>query len=485
MSQGRKPAPAPRRASRPAALLGLVALVAVGLDALGTGAAAPRSEAPAGALDGGPDGPSVVRVRERDGRLALDVDGEPFVVRGAGLAPLEARDVGPLVAAFADAGGTAFRLWGSLHADALLAAAREHGLKVLVGLDVGTEVGGFDYADDAAVARQHRDVLDFVERHADDPAVLGWILANEPNLAFAPDGSPRPADPRVYDAIGALARDIAARDPNHPLTVAFAFTATLAADVAAALERVPELDIVSFQGYGALPAIPAAADASAPDRPFMITEFGPLGHWEMPATDWGREIEEPSGVKAAGIVERMTPTVLEDATGRLVGAFAFLWGWKQERTPTWYGLFVEGEGRTAAVDELSRAWRGRYPENRAPAAASITLDGRAPTASVRVTPAADVVARVVVTDPEGDPVETRWELRREVGERSDGGKFEAGAPVVGLGPVASVSRGDEHALTFPAPDEPGEYRLFAYARDGHGGVATANVPFLVDAAAVR
>ena len=124
---------------------------------------------------------------------------------------------------------------------------------------------------------------------------------------------------------------------------------------------MPSLDFVSLQAYGALSAIPERVAAMPGDWPFMITEYGPLGHWEMPATDWGREIEEPSGLKARGMRERMEPVILSDSTGRLIGSFAFLWGQKQERTPTWYGLFTADGARTASVDELTRWWTGHYP----------------------------------------------------------------------------------------------------------------------------
>lgn len=427
------------------------------------------------------DGASRVRIVDVDGRAALTVNGEPFEIRGVGLGGDGEPNISARVAALAEAGGSAFRTWGPDGIEARLDAAAAHGLMVLVGLDVGQELGGFDYDDTAAVRAQHERLVAFLERYRDHPAVLGWILGNEPNLMLGADGAPKPADVRVYDAIGALARHVREHDPNHFTTLAFSFTPTLAADVRSALARAPELDTVSFQAYGALPVIPDTVTELALDRPFLITEFGPLGHWEMPTTDWGREIEEPSGVKAAGIAQRMTPAVSDDPTGKLLGAFAFLWGQKQERTPTWYGMFIASGERTASVDELHRIWRGRYPANRAPLARAITLDGRPPTASVRLLPDSEALARLDVDDPDGDALEMRWELRREVGARSHGGLFEAVPPVVPLRAVHGSDEGEHGTeLHFVAPEQPGEYRLFAYALDGHDGAATANFPFLVE-----
>jgi len=53
---------------------------------------------------------------------------------------------------------------------------------VLVGLELGTQLQGFDYSDNDAVAEQAQRLLATVQRYKDHPALLGWILGNEPNL---------------------------------------------------------------------------------------------------------------------------------------------------------------------------------------------------------------------------------------------------------------------------------------------------------------
>lgn len=415
----------------------------------------------------------IVRTGER---FELRVGGEPFEVHGVGMG--RADEAG--IAALAAAGGTAFRTWESHDIEAQLDAAEKHGLKVFVGLDTGKELTGFDYGDAAAVDAQHERLARFVDTHANHPAVLGWIVANEPNLVVDADGAAVPADPAVYEALARIVEHVHASEPRRPATIAFAFTATLERDVREALERVPELDIVSFQAYGALPVVADAVHALGLDRPYMVTEYGPLGHWEMPATPWGREIEEPSGLKAEGFVARAAPALFDAPDPRLIGSFAFLWGAKQERTPTWYGLLLDTGERTASADALQHLWTGRWPANRAPGARAITLGGRSAFDGVRLAPGAPVTARVELVDPEGDPLEIDWTLRTEVIERSVGGHAEATPPALALERLDKVDRPDGARLDFRAPSEPGEYRLYAVARDGHGGAATANLPFLVE-----
>ena len=56
--------------------------------------------------------------------------------------------------------------------------------------------------------------------------------------------------------------------------------------------------------------------------PFMVTEYGPLGFWEKPSTEWGREIEEPSGVKAKGMATRIQLGIVNNQSGKLIGNYA-------------------------------------------------------------------------------------------------------------------------------------------------------------------
>ncbi|WP_169727413.1 hypothetical protein [Granulosicoccus antarcticus] len=408
---------------------------------------------------------------------SIEVDGQPFELKGAGMGYSDEAGI----AILAKAGGNAFRTWGTEHLDVQLAAAERHGLKVLVGLDMQKQLQGFDYNDSAAVAAQLAMLKASIDRYKSHPSLLGWIIANEPNLMIGADGGAVQPNPKVYAAMGDVLDYIHEHDPDHPATVAFAFTGTLADDVNLALKSMPTLDFLSFQAYGALPAIAPLVEELAVELPYMVTEFGPLGHWEMPATQWGREIEEASGAKAAGLVDRMYQAGLNNPEGQLLGGFAFLWGHKQERTPTWYGLFTEDGGRTAAVDELTRLWTGQYSEQRAPSAWGLRLNELQATENIVLAPGESVHARLQASDPEGDSLSIRWQLMHEVQARSHGGHFEAEPDAVRLDAGKTTSVGDVHEMMLRAPLQPGEYRLYAWAQDGSGGVATANFPFLVAA----
>ena len=118
-----------------------------------------------------------------------------------------------------------------------------------------------------------------------------------------------------------------------------------------------------------------AMDELGLTEPLMVTEWGTIGHWEVPSTDWQAPIELTSAAKAAHICAGYEQ-VIKANPGRIIGAYAFLWGQKQERTPTWYGTLMETGDRTEAADALQYIWQGVWPSNRAPNVSSIRLAGQ-------------------------------------------------------------------------------------------------------------
>jgi hypothetical protein len=436
-----------------------------------TRAGAVRSDASAAATPRpAAHGPSHVRIVRDGAAYHLEVDGRRFFVKGAGF------DHGD-PAELAARGANAFRTWRTDPGPAgaqLLQRARELGLYVAMGLEMRPERGGFDYGDAAAVARQQRAIRAQVLRFRNDPAVLAWVLGNELNLEAK--------DPRVWDAVEAATRMIHALDPNHPvLTTLAGFDPAVVAQVK---RRAPSLDLVGIQLYAGLADLPKMLNAADWTGPYLVTEFGPTGHWETTKTPWGAPLEEDSTQKAAGLGVRYARSVVADPA-HCLGAFVFLWGHKQERTPTWYGLFLPSGEATPSVDVMELAWRGRWPANRSPSIGVLQLDGKPASAGVTLTPGQAVVARVSVGEPDGDPVGMRWAVLAESEARSIGGDHEDVPPEVPLdfeGYVVGATARDPmpvHAVRFAAPTAPGHYRLFVQAHDGHGHAAYSNLPFRV------
>ena len=406
--------------------------------------------------------PSNVEIRSVDGKYNFYVNGKLFELKGAG--------GGGRLDILHESGGNSVRTWNSNNGQQLLDTAYKYKIMVAMGLSMSQELHGFDYNDTAAVGQQYRRNIAAIEQYKNHPNLLCWVIGNELNL------SPRsgvPVNPKVWDAVCDIVDYIHENDPNHPATTALAGCSKEVVDVA--LEHCPDIDFISFQVYGSLERMPEMVKAAEVKKPFAITEFGPIGHWERPSTEWGREIEETSAMKASGLYERIQTGIVGDPTGLCLGGYAFLWGQKQERTPTWYGIFLKSGEATAVVDELTRYWTGKYPENRAPKVDSLKIEGENAVDNIYLKPGLKYVAKLYASDPNNDPLIIEWVMMKEVIERSQGGARELEPGSVQF-EVISDTDGE---LVFISPKEKGEYRLFAYAFDGNKKAGTANVPFFV------
>ena len=108
------------------------------------------------------------------------------------------------------------------------------------------------------------------------------------------------------------------------------------------------------------------------------------------------------------------------------------------------------------------------------------LGGKIAKESVILTAGESVEAAFDVTDPDGDDLTYRWELKPESTSTAGGGDFEAA--IENIEGFLSTTSEPSTQLTAPAA---GQYRLFVYAYDGNGHAAHANIPFLVKPSLVQ
>ena len=421
------------------------------------GVAAQEAQSVAGAAER----PSIVKVIKQGAGYRLQVDGQPFYIKGAGLGETDPQTL-------AARGGNSFRTWSTgtdvAKVRALLDSAQRHGLKVAMGLDVARERHGFDYDDAQAVAKQQQRIEAEVALYKDHPAVLMWLVGNELNLEHK--------NPKVWNAVNDITLAIHRFDPNHPVMTPLAgFTPALIAEIKA---RAPALDLIGVQLYGDINELPTKLRQSKWTGPYVVTEWGPTGHWESPLTSWGAAIEDDATRKAERLIERYQNTISADKRQGL-GSYVFLWGQKQERTPTRYGLFLKGGESTPSVDAMQFLWTGQWPANRAPSIQPILIDGLAASKSVSLIPGSEHEAHVQAQDPEQDPLRFQWYVLRETTATSTGGDHE---DVPASVRVRMTFQG-QGGLKFQAPPSPGAYRLFVEVRDGQGHAAYANFPFQV------
>jgi hypothetical protein len=406
--------------------------------------------------------PVKVELKNDNGKFQIYVNNEPFYIKGAGL------EFGR-IASVAEHKGNSFRTWrtdnGKQTGKEVLDEALKNNLMVTMGIEVARERHGFDYNDEAAVKEQFERIKKEVTELKDHPALLIWAIGNELNL--------RATNPKVWDAVNDISKMIHEIDPNHLTTTTLAGISQQ--EVNYIKERCPDLDLLSVQLYGKINELPQLIKEYGWEGPYMVTEWGATGHWEVPKTSWGVPIEENSTVKAANYLKRYQVAIEADSL-KCVGSYVFLWGQKQERTPTWYGTFLENGNETESVDVMHYVWSGKWPENRAPQIASYTLNDKTAYENVILKQNQEVTALFTVNDLENDTINFKWEILPESTDLKDGGDFEKRPKAIEIKIITS----ENGELKFKAPEDKGAYRLFAYAEDGNANAATANIPFLVE-----
>lgn len=406
--------------------------------------------------------PVKVEVKEVNGKWSFYRDGKPYEVKGAG--------GNDHLETLVEIGGNCIRTWSTDNALEILDAAHAKGLTVMMGLWAQHERHGFDYDDPVKVKAQLDAFRSEVMMLKDHPALLMWGVGNEVDLFYT--------NTNVWYAIEDIAKMIHEVDPNHP-------TCTVTAgldkeEVRLIKERAPSIDVYGINTYGDLGNIKKNIRDFGWNGPYVISEWGPNGHWEVAKTEWNVPIEQSSHEKAIVYEERYRDYIVGDAD-HCIGSFIFLWGQKQETTATWYGLFSERGETTEVLDRIQNLWTGKMPTNKAPVLESCKLNAGSKSESVKVIAGDKMEVQLKVSDPENDRLTVNWLVVPESTDIKAGGDAES-APL----PVKrKVTKGTKDAVNIYAPSEEGSYRLFVFIYDGNGHYAYDNIPFWVNKRSVE
>lgn len=386
--------------------------------------------------------------------------GRPFRIHGAG--GHEHLEV--LVAC----GGNTIRTWDvdtllrTTDGVRLIDRAAERGLAVTVGIWLGHERHGFDYGNPQQLHQQREAVKRAVEALRDHPAVLIWGLGNEME---GPTGSGD--SPEIWREVDRLAGLIKSLDDAHPVMTVVANINP--AKVAAIKRYAPQVDILGVNAYSGATGIGSRLRQLGWKKPHCITEYGLPGPWEVGKTSWNAPLE-PTSRQKAGMYNAATREILADPT--CLGAYAFLWGQKQEATASWFGMFLPSGEKTITVDAVTDAWTDGWPDDRAPVLREVEM----PLAGKRLAPGTTLRVAARYRDPEGEALLYAWDVRRESSDREVGGDAERRPVAV---PDCIVAADAEGGATVRLPREPGAYRLFVTVRDGQGSGCMDNWPFAV------
>jgi hypothetical protein len=184
----------------------------------------------------------------------------------------------------------------------------------MANLPVRGERNGLDWDNAEQVEEQKRKVLAVVRELKDHPALMFWSVGNE--LDHIP-GKPS-YHPQIWDRLNDLAVAIKQIDTNHPVltVVGTGHYERKVQEIAAACK---DMDLLGVNAYGDLGPVTELTRKHWP-KPYVIAEWGPTGHWQVPKTKWRAPLEQTSSEKAQVIAERYERIILadRDALPRLV-----------------------------------------------------------------------------------------------------------------------------------------------------------------------
>lgn len=375
-------------------------------------------------------------------------DGKPYFIKGGG-------GGGPKDL-LAQCGGNSFRTWGvGKDTQKELDEAQRLGLAVTVGIWLGDDPNGIR----RGIEENRKNVMKF----KDHPALLAWGIGNEME-------SHGRNNPELWKAIDELAAMVKQTDPNHPTMTVIAELGDKS--LGYIKQYCPNIDIVGVNTYGGGPSVGERYKKANVGKPYVITEYGPPGTWEIGRNAFNAANELTSTEKA-----KSYRTIYEKSVtghpGVCLGSYAFTWGFKREATATWYGLFLPDNSKLAAVDTLAELWSGRAPKYLCPVISKINL------ATPDQAAAGDTLkASVTVSDPQGAKLDIKWALVKEM----------ANYDLTGTGAAATadhstgIARNGLPTVEIKLPESPGVYRLYCYVRNPYQSAAVASAPIKIRAA---
>ena len=300
-----------------------------------------------------------------DGRWTFVVDGKPFDVKGVTFGYDD--DVDNYDTYFRELnylGVNAIRTWGTgANTKKMLDAAHSHGIKVMLGIwmrhgRAGMEADdSFDYInDDAGKQEMYAHAIEVVKTYKDHPAILTWGVGNEVYLNTATDDE-KIAYSNLLENICSAIKEI---DEYHPVTSVEAWTF----GIEWWQTYVPSIDIYGINTYGqGADFLPDELAKMGVDKPYIITEFGVRGEWEIEEDRNGVKPEPTDREKYDVIVTGYNEWIKPKPNS--LGVFIFQYASDDRHVAPWLLTHFKGMTRPQYW-AIREAYTGKKAENNVP-----------------------------------------------------------------------------------------------------------------------
>ncbi|MGW0916742.1 discoidin domain-containing protein [Streptomyces sp. NPDC002784] len=416
-----------------------------------------------GNTDDPPPPTGAVRVSGSQGNWQLTVGGQPYTVKGLTWGPAIA-DAPKYMPDVKSMGVNTIRTWGTdAGTKPLLDSAAANGIRVINGFWLqpggGPGSGGcVNYVTDTTYKNNMlTEFAKWVETYKSHPATLMWNVGNESVLGLQNcySGAELETQRNAYTSfVNDVAKKIHSIDPDHPVTSTDAWTGAWPYYK----RNAPDLDLYSMNSYGDICGVQEDWNEGGYTKPYIITEGGPAGEWEVP-DDANGVPDEPTDVqKAEGYTKAWD--CVTGHRGVALGATLFHYGIEHDFGGIWFNLVPDGLKRLSYY-AVKRAYTGSTSgDNTPPVITNMAVN---PASSAPA--GGEFTVRADVRDPDGDPITYKVFLS---GNYANGDKrlVEAKWRSTGAGTFAVT-----------APEKLGVWKVYIQAQDGRGnaGIETKSV----------
>lgn len=403
-----------------------------------------------------------VKVEKIDSAWTLLVEGKPFNVNGVTFG--YDNNVDNFDTYFKDLqflGVNTIRLWATNdNTMKLLDAAQKYNMKVLVGIWMrhgrpGMEADDtFNYLKDTeGMEAMYNGAIEVVRKYKNHPAVLSWGVGNEVYLNIATD----PEKLAYSKLLERICAKIKAQDSEHPITSVEAWTFGMDWWN----KYVPSIDIYGLNSYGpGVGFLQKELDDRGIDKPYMITEFGVTGEWDIKEKQHGIIVEPNDQQKYDAIAKGYHDWIANKPS--CLGVYVFHYANGHTHGSPWLHTHHNGMTRPQYW-AIREAYTGEKPRNYVPKIGTFEL----PKSSYKS--GSWVPVTLKVSDFENEKMEVSFHYNQRVGSRRLKDQIT---------PLKFKIDNGSYQIQLPEVDT--AIKVYVNAKDAFGNVGIASTSIQID-----
>ncbi|MBN1384604.1 MAG: hypothetical protein JW983_06990 [Elusimicrobia bacterium] len=393
-----------------------------------------------------------VEVVGKKGNWQLLVDGQPFYVKGVcfGVTINDKKEEKYYFNLLKDIGVNAIRTWGiDRETQALLDSAEKYGIKVCLGIWLDHNL---EYATNK-VYKKHllRYIEKNVEKFKNHSALLMWCVGNE--IIFSLKGKEEKHKIAYTGLVEKIVKRIHKIDPNHPVTTASAWTAAWKYHI----KYTPSLDIYGINVYGNVPIVYNEWKALNIDKPYLFTEYGNNGDWEV-AKDKNDEPIEPTDTEKYNAYLSAWQNHISGHEGDNIGGFAFCLRDSIDYEGIWFNLLASNRKKWSYY-AVRKSFTGEEPDNVPPVIVVFSPK------KTKVVSGENLEIVLKAKDSDNDPINYSFKIceRKTWGNKLKPLKFR------------KIREDDQKCIfELELPKEAGIYRIYCFVNDNNWNLSVAN-----------